>query len=128
MKNISAQNEDHLEFLEEILREIKKKGNLLGVFVSYRDGNLVLCDIEEEYDCETFAAMGASVIASAETLGYSIKNQKFHKLIAELEEKTLLIYGVSKQIFIFFIFNDNSNIDLILKDIDKYCKRMIKLF
>ena len=53
--------------------------------------------------------------------------RKFKRLIAELQEKTLLIYGVSNQIFIFFIFNDNSNIDLILRDIDRYCKRIRKL-
>ncbi|MHA1148734.1 MAG: roadblock/LC7 domain-containing protein [Promethearchaeota archaeon] len=128
MKDISQKNKDQLEELKKVLREMRERGELLGVFISHRDGNLILSDMDNNYDSETFSAMGASVIASAETLGYTLKNQKFQRLIAELQERILILNGISDQIFILLIFKDNSNINSILNNFDKYCNIIKNLY
>ena len=127
MQNISFRSLENLKELKKIIDEIKEKGNLLGIIVSYRDGNLVLENIGENFDCDTFTAMCASVIASAEALGYTIKNQKFNRIIVELHEKNMVIIGITLHLFIILFFNDQSKIDMILEHMDNYVNKIIQI-
>ena len=91
MNNNKNQDLKNFEELNKILDELKEKGNLSGILLSYRDGELISARFDEDIDVKTFSAMSASVIGSAEGLGTTVGERKIGKIITELEEQTIIL-------------------------------------
>lgn len=102
----------------QLLNEIKNKGKLEGIIFAYRDGELIRENIEDEFNCKNFTSMCATVLESAVGIGETIGNQKFKKVIAELEEKTILIFEYDNNTFFILILNRESNISYILSKLE----------
>ena len=128
MNNSDSQESKKLEEVTLILDELKEKGNLLGVLLSFRDGELILDNFQEGKDMKTFAAMSASVIGSAEGLGKTIGDRTIKKIITELEEKTIITVGCGERIVVTLVINDESKVDQILSEIDEYLEKIIKIY
>lgn len=127
MENIPAQNSQDFRVLLEILNQIKEKGDLTGVIYSYRDGNLIFENVKKsDFDGEKFSAMCASVLGSAEALGYTIRNQKIVKIISELENQTIMIIGCDEKTFLIFIFKNDSRISSILEELNGFIDKIKK--
>ncbi|MFX1417507.1 MAG: roadblock/LC7 domain-containing protein [Promethearchaeota archaeon] len=114
--------------LSQILSELKNKGNLDGVIFANRDGGLILENLENQFDSQKFVSMSASVLESAVGIGDTIGNQKIKKIIAELEEKTILIFECDIKTFLILIINKKSNISYIFDNLDDIIKKIGRLY
>jgi len=128
MNEKSTQESEKLKEVSRILDELKAKGSLSGVLLSFRDGELILDNFQEDIDIKTFAAMSASVIGSAEGLGKTVGDRTISKIITELEERTIIIVGCGERIVLTLVVDEESKVDLILKEIDEYLEKIIKIY
>lgn len=104
-----------------ILDELKEKGKFLGILFAKRNGELISESVDLDTDCKKFASMCASILESAVGLGGSMGKQKIKKIIAELEEKTVIIVQmIDKKTFLAFILNNQSKVDLIFDRLNPY--------
>ena len=67
-----------------IIDEIKKIGELKGIVLANRKGDVIVENFELGFEANIYAAMCASVLESAESLGKNIQSQKTGKIVAEL--------------------------------------------
>lgn len=116
-----------LEHIKLILNDMKTEGKLMGVVVAKRDGDLIAENIGNNFDGNTFAAMCASVLESAEDLKKALGSKKMGKIIAELESgHIILILECDNKTFISLILEKESEIGKILDRIEDYCQKIIK--
>ena len=110
MNSMNHSNFQHLDDLYPILNELKNKANLDGIILAYRDGRIITDIIGTEFNCKKFVSMCASVLESAMGIGETIGNQKINKVIAELEDKTIMIFECDNKTFLILIINRASDI------------------
>ncbi|KKK44346.1 hypothetical protein LCGC14_0603010 [marine sediment metagenome] len=106
------------------LDDLKEKGKFEGIIVASRSGEVIYKNIENINDIKKFASMCASVLESALGLGKTMGNQMPKKIIAELEEKTILIIEISEKKFIIFILNSQTKTNLVLNQLDEYLEKL----
>jgi len=128
MKESSLTSPDKEDPLEEILNKIKKAGDLIGVIFTYRDGTSIKANVGENFDDQTFAAMCASVMGSAETLGGTIRDQASKKIIVEMETQNVMMMGCDPRTFLIFIFHRNSKMDKLMKKVDGYIQKLTQVY
>ncbi|MFX1501206.1 MAG: hypothetical protein ACFFDH_09630 [Promethearchaeota archaeon] len=124
-------NDSNLEKSDElhlILNELKNKGKLEGVIFAYRDGGLVEENLENQFDSQKFLSMSASVLESAVGIGDTIGNQKIKKIIAELAEKTILIFECDDKTFLILIINKESNISYVFNKLEEFIEKITILY
>jgi predicted regulator of Ras-like GTPase activity (Roadblock/LC7/MglB family) len=113
------QNETHLvEKKIHLLNTLKEIGNFAGVIFAKRNGELIYQNIQDEFDMSGFASMCASVLESAIGLGMNLGSQKIIKIIADFNEVSILFAEVSKDSFVIFILNEESNASYVLDKLD----------
>ena len=120
MNDITRDNTQIYGELARILDEIKEKGNLVGVLFSYRNGDLIIENIGSNVDSKKFSSMCASVLESAVGLGQTIGDRKIDKVIAEIEERTIIITECNEKTFLTLIAKNESKVSLILSQIVDY--------
>jgi predicted regulator of Ras-like GTPase activity (Roadblock/LC7/MglB family) len=111
--------------VSEIINEIKIKANLDGIIFANRDGELICENIREEFHSKNFASMCATVLESALGIGDSLGNQKFKKVIAELEEKTIFIVEGDKSTFFVLVINRESHISYVMSKLEEIIQKFI---
>ncbi len=128
MNEIELPKPQKIEKLNQILRDLKSKGRLLGVLFAYRNGGLIAKDFKEDIDFNIFTSMCASVLESATDLGRTMGDRKVNKIIAELEGQTLVIIECDEKTFIVFDIDYESNFSIILEKIEVYIRKIIFLY
>jgi predicted regulator of Ras-like GTPase activity (Roadblock/LC7/MglB family) len=116
------------EKINLILDEIKELGKFKGVLLSTRDGGLISENIGKGADYNEFAAMCASVLESAEGLGKTFGVNKIGKIIAELEEQTIVIVECDTKRFLTFLIEKDSKIDIVFDNLTKYYQKIIDAY
>jgi len=114
--------------LYPIFNELKNKGKLDGVIFAYRDGGLIKENLENQFDSKKFVSMSASVLESAVGIGETIGNRKIKKIIAELEEKTILIFECDDKTFLILIINRESDISYVFNNLEELIKKIVRLY
>ena len=128
MKESSLTSSEKEDPLGETLEKIKKTGDLIGVIFTYRDGTSIKTNIDKDFNDQTFAAMCASVMGSAETLGATIRDQASKKIIVEMETQNIMMMGCDPRTFLIFIFHSNSKMDKLMKKVDGYIQKLTQLY
>jgi len=114
--------------IQQVIDEIKKKGNLNGVLFSYKEGSLISDNLEVPLDKSIFSSMCASVLESASSLGKSSGGLILKKIITELNSQIIIIIECSDQTFLVLFVNENSETKKILNDIDLYIRKIILIY
>ena len=120
-------NSDHIKV---ILNDIKIKGNLKGVVLAKRNGDLIAENIaERNFDGNIFAAMCASVLESADNLKKNFGAKKVFKIITELESgHIIIIIELDKKSFYSFVLGEESKIEPIIDNLDEYNQKLMSLY
>ena len=127
MNNETSSNPVKTDQIKLILNNMKTTGNLKGVVLAKRNGDLIAENIKNDFDGNTFAAMCASVLESAEDLKKTLGSKKLRKIIAELESgQTIIIIECDNKSFLSFILEKESKIEQIFNKIEDYCEKIIK--
>lgn len=127
MSEVSSEQQKGSE-IQQIIDEIKKKGNLNGVLFAYKEGSLITENLEAPLDKSVFSSMCASVLESASSLGKSSGGLKLKKIITELESQVIIIIECSDETFLVLFVNENSETKKILNEIDLYIRKIILLY
>ncbi len=125
---MNPSNLQHIDELQIILNELKKKGDLEGIILAFRDGRLIKENIGKDLDSKKLVSMCASVLESAVEIGETINNQKIDKIIAELAERSILIYECSQNTFFILLFNKDSNVSYVLGKLEEIIQTISKNF
>ena len=121
MSDKKSSNIPDYDQLTRIITDIKTIAKLSGVILSYLDGRLIVKETDLDYNMEVFIPMVASVLKSADGLGKTIGGRSLQKIIAQLEDISLMILKSNdKNIFLTLIINDNTNMDPLLEQINDY--------
>ncbi len=116
----------NFEELTKILDEMKELGKFKGVLLAYRNGGLIAENMGNNFDGAEFAAMCASVLESAEGLGQTMDVKKIGKIIAELEEQTIIINECDLNTFLVFIIERESKVEVIFNKLNEYSQKIIE--
>ena len=114
--------------LQQIIDEIKKAGLLIGVLLSDREGNLILDNLSMEFDKSNCSSMCASVLESALSIGRSSGDQKVVKIIAEIEETSIIIIECDEKRFLTLFADYESKINTLLEEIKNYIKKIVLIY
>jgi len=128
MKNSFPPVLDKSDKLNQLLDDMKKRGNLKGILFSYREGGLITENLEKSVNAEVFSSMCASVLESAIGIRKTMRDGKINKIIAELENLSVIIVECDKKTFLTLIVNELSKVRPILDDIEKYIRKIIFLY
>jgi predicted regulator of Ras-like GTPase activity (Roadblock/LC7/MglB family) len=127
LKNEPSFHTTDSERIKQVLNEMKTIGKLRGILFANRNGDLIAENIKNDFDGNTFAAMCASVLESAEDLRKNLSSKKLKKIIVELESGQIIIMiECNSTTFLSFILAKESNIDPILNKIEEYCMNILK--
>jgi len=127
LKNEPSFHTTDSERIKQVLNEMKTIGKLRGILFANRNGDLIAENIKTDFDGNTFAAMCASVLESAEDLRKNLSSKKLKKIIVELESGQIIIMiECNSNTFLSFILAKESNIDPILNKIEDYCMNILK--
>lgn len=125
MNNSKSLDSEKAQRLNQLLEDLKREGNLAGILFSYREGNLITENIGKEFNSEEFSSMCASVLESAIGLNKTMNDKKLVKIIAELEKQTIIIVECDEKTFLALILNEESKVNSILENIEKYIRKII---
>jgi len=128
MDEIELPKTEKVKLLIQIMENIKKNGNLLGVIFAYRDGGLIAENFKEKIDFNNFTSMCASILESAIGLSHTIGDRKATKIIAELGTQTIVITECDEKTFLAFDLNYESNFNIILEKMEDYVRKLIFLY
>lgn len=108
MKMIEKHNNNNA--IIRVLNDLKEKGTFIGFLFIDRNGEIIRENLTVDIDSKNFASMCASVLESALGLGQTIGSQKINKIIAELDDITVIIIQMKdSKNFISFILGDDSD-------------------
>lgn len=116
------------EKLKEIIGEIKKEGLLIGVLLSDREGNLILDNINMDFDKSNCSSMCASVLESALSLGRISGDQKVVKIITEIEDISIFILECDEKRFLTLFANYESRINVLFEEIKNYIEKIVLIY
>ncbi|MFX0003590.1 MAG: roadblock/LC7 domain-containing protein [Candidatus Hodarchaeota archaeon] len=121
-------NLQHFNELSLLLNELKNKGGLDGIILAFRDGGLIIENLGYGFKSKEFVSMCASVLESAVKIGETLSNQEIKMIIAELEEKTILILECDRNTFLILIINSESKVSNILFKLKELKEKIIKMY
>ncbi|MBN1214372.1 MAG: hypothetical protein JXA99_02910 [Candidatus Lokiarchaeota archaeon] len=125
MSENKIQNSPNYQKLSKILEEIKKEGNFLGVILSYLDGRLLIKETKEDYNYKELIPMIASVLKSADGLGKTIGDRSLQKIIAQIEDISIMIFKNNEyKVFLTLIIDEFSRVDSFLEKMNVYFDRI----
>lgn len=100
--------------IDEILRELKAVGGIESSAVVTRDGLLVASDTSPDVDAETFAAMSASMVGSAETAVAEVKGGTAARVIVETENFKLIAVDAGPKVLLVALTTRQASLGLVL--------------
>jgi predicted regulator of Ras-like GTPase activity (Roadblock/LC7/MglB family) len=128
MVELELSKTEKVKRLTQIIAQIKKTGNLLGILFAYRDGGLIAKDFNDEINFDNFTSMCASVLESAIGLGRAMGDRKAVKIITELGNQTIIITECDEKTFLVFDLSYNSDFNVIIEKLEEYTRKIIFLY
>lgn len=107
------------EKLIEILKRLRKVGDIQGSSVISRDGLVIASDLSKDIDEETFAAMSAAMQGAAETAVNELKQGSLNQIIAEAEKGKLISISAGKLAILVILAKPDINLGLALLEMGR---------
>ncbi|UCD00704.1 MAG: roadblock/LC7 domain-containing protein [Promethearchaeota archaeon] len=128
MDYMNHSNLQKFNALYQILDDIKNQGNLEGIIFAYRDGKLIIENLGDKFDSKKFISMCASVLESALGIGEALGNREINKIVAEVEEKAIIIFECDDKTFLTILIKKESNVNLILSKLKEIIQKIVKMY
>ncbi len=113
--------------IDEVLRELKSVGGIQSSAVVTRDGLLVASDVSPDVDAETFVAMSASMVGSAETAVMEVKGGTAMRVIVESENSKLIALGAGPKVLLVVLTTRDIPLGLVLLKIADAARKISSL-
>ena len=128
MDELELPKDEKAKRLTQVLDKIKENGDLSGILFAYRDGGLIAENFKERINFDNFTSMCASVLESAIGLSHTMGDRKTVKIIAELENQTIIVTECDEKTFLVFDLKYESNFNAILQKMEDYIRKLIFLY
>jgi predicted regulator of Ras-like GTPase activity (Roadblock/LC7/MglB family) len=112
--------------IETALTELETVNGIENVVLISRSGMHIAGKVPKGAHTETFSAMFAILLGAAETATSELKEKLDHVLLSIGEKKVLVMDKGPKVLFVIKITNV-TNLDAIVKEVNKYSKKMESL-
>src|SRR3989344_6931054 len=120
-------NKTKNEKLMEILRWLRKAGDIEGTSVVSRDGLIIASDLLADIDSKTFAAMSAAMTGAAETATSELKKGNPDQIIVDSKLGSIIALGAGKKAILVCLIKPKSNLGLVLLNMNKAGKKILGL-
>ena len=115
------------EKLVELLKELRKVGEMQGSAVVSRDGLIIAADLSKDVDEETFAAMSAAMQGAAETAVSELKKGRLNEIIIDSERAKLISLGAGELAILVCLTKREINLGLARLEINRTAKKITSL-
>lgn len=112
--------------LNEILGELNRNENLTSSVVVSRSGMHIGGEVPEGVHLETFVAMSAILLGSAETAISELRGDMEHVLV-ELERSRVVIVSAGSKALLVVVTNTKENFPTMLEEIGKSAKEIANI-
>ena len=120
-------NKTKNERLLEILKNLRKVGDIEGSSVVSRDGLIVTSDLLSDVDTKTFAAMSAAMTGAAETATAELKRGNPEQIIVDSKLGSIIATGAGKKAILVCLIKPKANLGLVLLNMNKESKKISKI-
>src|SRR3972149_5531145 len=115
------------ERLVEILKSLRKVGDIQGSAAISRDGLVIAADLSKDVDEETFAAMSAAMQGAAETAVSELKKGRLNEIIIDSERAKLISVGAGELAILVCLTKREINLGLARLEINRTAKKITSL-
>ena len=120
-------NKTKNERLMDILRNLRKVGDIEGSSVVSRDGLIINSDLLSDVDTKTFAAMSAAMTGAAETATVELKRGNPDQIIVDSKLGSIIATGAGKKAILVCLIKPKANLGLVLLNMNKESKKISRI-
>ncbi len=113
--------------LSDILRYLNSIGDVEGSAIITRDGLLIVSEMTDSIDSETFAAMSATMFGAAETALMELDRGIVERVMVESKEAKIVAMGAGSNAILVVMVSPRSNLGLIFVEAKKAAAKIEKL-
>src|SRR3990172_8718876 len=111
------------EKLVEVLKELRKVGEMQDSAVVSRDGLIIAADLSKDVDEETVAAMTAAMQGAAETAVSELKKGRLNQILIDAERSKIISVGAGELAILVCLAKREVNIGLLNLELNKAAKK-----
>ena len=120
---MSSYNTEIIDFELDKLQEIN---GIIGLAITKRNGLLITSRLPRDIDDRKFGAMAATMFEAVEIATKNLQNQKILNLTVEFDDFQIIMLGVTDQIIIISLLEKNTNIGLVLIELEEFIVKIRK--
>jgi len=107
------------EKLIEVLRSLRKIGDIRGSSVISRDGLIIASDLLKDIDEDTFAAMSAAMQGAAETAVSELKQGTLNQIIVDAGKGKIVTISAGELAILVVLTKPRANLGLLLLELGR---------
>jgi predicted regulator of Ras-like GTPase activity (Roadblock/LC7/MglB family) len=116
-----------IQDLNNELEKLEDISDMIGVAVVNRNGLLIASRLPRDIDDRKFCAMAATMFGAIETAVATLGSNFVNNLTVEFNDFQLIIMGIDEQAILVSLININTNLGLILIEIEETIKNVKNL-
>lgn len=117
-------NNIKIQHLNKELEKLEDIGDIIGTAIVNRNGLLVASKLPRDIEDRKFCAMAATMFGAIETAASTLGSNSVTNLTVEFNDFQLIIMAADEQIILVSLLNLNSNLGLILIEIEEVIKNL----
>ena len=114
----------NIEIIDFELDKLEEINGIIGLAIAKRNGLLITSRLPREIDGRKLGAMAATMFEAIEIATNSLHSGEILNLTIEFDEFQILILGITDQIIIISILEADTNIGLILIEIEESIEKI----
>ncbi len=117
-------NSHNTEIIDFELDKLEELSGVIGIAIVNRNGLLITSRLPREIDGRKLGAMAATMFESVEIATANLGSQNIHHLTVEFDEFQVFMLGITAQMIIITVLERNSNIGLVLIEIEESIQKI----
>lgn len=116
-----------MEKSEKLLKELKKLSNteyIEGTTIAARSGLVIVSNMPGSIDERRFAAMSATLMASAETISLVLGKGAMKNVFAETDSSKFIATGAGPKAILIALVAKNANVDVLIPALEQSAKNI----
>ncbi|HKZ45553.1 MAG TPA: roadblock/LC7 domain-containing protein [archaeon] len=113
--------------MEDVLKELGRIGDVIGSAFVRRDGLLIVSVLPSEVDSRAVAAMTAAIVGTSETSAKELSIGDFYQVVVNATQGKYAAIGAGEEAILIALVRKESNLGLILLEMDKSAKKLAGL-
>jgi predicted regulator of Ras-like GTPase activity (Roadblock/LC7/MglB family) len=113
-----------IQDLNRELEKLEEISDIIGTAIVNRNGLLIASKLPRDIEDRKFCAMAATMYGAIETAASTLGRSSVNNLTVEFNDFQLIIMAADKQTILVSLININTNLGLILIEIEEIIKNL----